>query len=248
MAVLDPKRSDETVLYLIDWARELGATADAIRTFTLTVSTGTVTLTEEENLGVAISVLIAGGTDGVTQEIECEIVTVGGQTLYRDLTLLIDDGATAIVPQTTTKRTLVEMAYEECGLAGYEFDTTPEELASGLRRLDALMAQWRGPGTGLALPYNAPAVIGGSDLDDESGIPDFAANGVAVSLALRIEPMMGKTMSPESRVAYSQSLNAIRAACTVIPERILQRSTIRGAGGKPWSTWNPFQGQGTGNG
>lgn len=238
--VLTPKRSDETVRYLIDWTEQLALTVDTLDDFTLTLDSGSITLSDEQNAGPIIYFLAAGGTDAETQEITCQITTVGGQTLVRNLTLLVSDTAIAIVPQTTTKGAIVTQAFVECGLAGYEFNVTPDEQAEALTRLDSMMAQWRGPGTELQIPYNAPAVIGDSDLSDESGIPDFAFNGVAVSLALRICPQMGKTMSAESRVAYAQSMNAIRAACTVTPERRLQRTTPRGAGNKPFSTWNPY--------
>jgi hypothetical protein len=238
--VLTPKRSDETVRYFVDWTEQLTLTLDTISDYTLTVDTGTVTLSDETYDDFMVSFLAAGGADGVTQEITCEIVTTNGQTLIRALSLVIDDNAIAIVPQTSTKRQVIDQVFQEIGQAGYEFDTTAEEYASALTRLDMLMAQWRGPGTGLRIPYNAPTVIGDSDLADESGIPDYAMNGVVTSLALRIMPVIGKTMSPEGRIAYSQSMNAIRAACTVIPERILQRTTPRGAGNKPGSTWAPF--------
>ena len=102
------------------------------------------------------------------------------------------------------------------------------------------MAQWCGPGESLALPYNFPTSIGGSDLDDASGIPDFAFNAVSIALALRFNPVIGKTMSLESKLAMQSGMNAIRNACTNIPERLLPPNTLRGAGNKPWSTWQPF--------
>lgn len=243
MQYLTPKKPSEDVVYYADWAKELPA--DAIRTFTLTVTAGTITLSEEQNAGIAVRFLASGGADGEVAEIENEIVTVEGQTLKKTLQLQILADAVAIVPQTITKRTIVNMAFEEINLAGYEFDATPEEQFSALRRLDALMAQWKM--SSLDIGYNFPAVLGGGDLDEDAGIPDLALNAVVTSLALRVMPSIGKTMSAETKAALNAGMIALRTWCATIPEMSLQARTPRGSGNKPWSTWNPFGGVGQGN-
>lgn len=246
MTILVPKRSTEAVLYSFDWTRDLAPTSDTLQSFTLVRSTGTVTIGTTANTDKAVTAILSGGADGETATFLLTVVTTGGQTLARDLSLTISDGSTAIYPSTNTKRQLVEMAFEEIGLAGYEFDATPEEQASTLRRLDALMAEWAGPGVNLDVGYNFPPIMGGSDLDDASGVPDFAMNIVAIKLAIRIMPAIGKTMSPETSQAMSAGWTGLRNALAVIPNRTLPRRTIRGAGAKPWGTWNPFQQAGNG--
>lgn len=236
--VLTPKLPGETVAYLIDFAHQLGD--DWIESYTLVIDTGTVTISAQEFGSQYIRAVIAGGLAGETAELTAQIVTNGGQTLSRPVTLLIADDVVAVFPQTTTKRAIVEMAYEEATLAGYEFDQSPEEWMSALRRLDTLMAQWAA--SSLDLGYNFPAAIGQGDLDDEAGIPDLAVNAVAISLALRVYPTLGKTMSGETRVALAQGMVAVRAWCAVLPERSLANKTPIGAGNKPWSTYQPFSG------
>lgn len=236
--VLDPKQPTETVAYYIDWSRQL--LTDTIVSYTLAVTSGTVTITADENGAQFIRMVVAGGADGEVATFSCQIVTYDEQRLDRDLSLVIADAATAITPATTTKRTIVNMAFEEIGLAGYEFDASPQEQFSVLRRLDALMADWKSQS--LNLGYNAPPTIGAGDLDDESGIPDNALNTVVMSLALRAMPAIGKSMSPETRVALAQGMGALRTAYAVIPGRTLPRSTPRGSGNKPSSTWWPFAG------
>lgn len=229
---LTPKLPTETVAYMADWAKELGG--DIITTFTLTVSSGTVTLSEQTNFGQFIRFLVAGGANGETATLAMSVTTAGDQVLKRTLSLSIANGVTALVPITTTKQTIVNMAFEEIGLSSYEFDATPEEQFSALRRLDALMAQWQV--SGLDLGYNFPSAIGAGNPNDPANIPDLSVNAVAISLALRIMPAIGKTMSAETRVALAQGLVAIRAYCAVIPERALPSSTALGAGNwrQPW--------------
>lgn len=236
--VLTPKLPGDAVAYVIPWAHQIGD--DWIESFTLTVNSGTIVIDSRENTSQNIVAVISGGANAETATLTAEIVTAGGQRISRPLSLSIADGVTAVTPDTTTKRTIVEIAYEEATLAGYEFDQTPEEWFSGLRRLDALMAEWSG--ASMALGYNFPAALGQGDLDDAAGIPDFAVNGVALSLALRIYPVLGKSMSPESKTALAQAMVAIRAYCSSLPERSLANKTPLGAGNKPWSTWQPFSG------
>lgn len=141
-------------------------------------------------------------------------------------------------PSTSTKRQIVEMAYEECSLASYEFNVTPEELFSGLRKLDAMMAEWSQ--SSKDLEYNAPAVFGGGDLEDASGIPDAAIQGVAINLAMAIAPAMAKTMSAETRLRLSKSMAVIRAMCAQRPDRGWGRSTVSGAGNRLRNWGSPF--------
>lgn len=138
---------------------------------------------------------------------------------------------------TATKRAVVEMAYEECSLAGYEFDRTPEEYFTGLRRLDALMREWEPT---LPLGYNFPDAFGGGDLDEPIGIPDQALDVAAKYLALRIYPVMGKEMAPTSVYALSAGLSALRAQAQFVPRVTLPAYTVRGMGNAPWSIWSPF--------
>jgi hypothetical protein len=236
--VLTPKLPGDAVAYVIPWAHQIGD--DWIESFTLTVDSGTVIIDSRENSSQNIVAVISGGADGETAELTAEIVTKGGQTLSRPITLLITAGVSSVTPSTATKRTIVTMAFEEMTLAGYEFDAPPEEQFSALRRLDALMAEWAV--SSLDVGYSFPAQMGGGDLDDESGVPDVALNAIAISLAERLMPTIGKTKSPETRVAQARAMNALRAYCATIPERSLANRTPLGSGNKPWSTWQPFSG------
>lgn len=136
------------------------------------------------------------------------------------------------------KRDLIQLAYEECGQAGYEFELTAEEYASALRRLDALMYEWR-DGYGIDLSYNF-ANYGKGSPEDESGIPPAATQVVATYLAMRVAPGIGKTMTAESSGALARSFSLLRTTYTNMPRMGFRAGTIRGAGHRRFGWRDPF--------
>jgi hypothetical protein len=241
MEYLVPKPSGDTVTYFADWSKQLQA-GDLIKTFTLTVTSGTVTISSDPepplNFGTFIRFVVAGGANGETAILSNTVDTVGGQVLTREIQLQVLDTAVAVTPATNTKRQILNLTFQTMGLADYEFNVTPEEWSSALFATDAQMAMWRT--NNLDLNYNAPTVIGGSDLDDPSGIPDDAVLPAASALAFVVAPAIGKTLSVEAKVTAGLAMNALRARYSVTPERVLQGGTPRGAGQKPYGIWQPF--------
>ena len=115
-----------------------------------------------------------------------------------------------------TKRAIVETAYEEIGVsAALGYDVTPEQMALGLSRLDALMEELYQQG--YRLTYNAPAEYRGGDLDDDSGIPAGANQAVYLSLALRLAPTIGRQVSMETKAAHRTAMNAIAIGPATLP-------------------------------
>lgn len=123
------------------------------------------------------------------------------------------------------KRDIIELAFDDCGMAGYEFDRTPEEQSMALRKLNAMMMEhpW------VHLGYDQPS-YGVGQAEGGSGIPDFAINAVAQYLALRIAPGMGVTLSPEYKATMARSLLNLQSELAVIPTICLPGNTVRGAG------------------
>lgn len=139
-----------------------------------------------------------------------------------------------------TKRQFITQAFEEIGLAAYVFDLTPEQLESALRRLDSMIAGWNA--NGVRIGYPLPGSPGASDIDAQSGVPDFANEAIYLNLALRLAPSYGKTVSPESKqfadMAYNQLVNQ---TALPTPERQMPKTMPRGQGTKPWRNFNnPF--------
>lgn len=138
-----------------------------------------------------------------------------------------------------TKRQIVMEAYGELALAGYEFDITPEEVQTGQRRLDTMMATWEG--LGIQVGYAFPASPEDSDPDTPSGLPDKAVETVYLNLAIRLAAGVGKALSPDTK-RNAQTGYAVLLSEAAKPRQQQLPSTLpRGAGNKPWyGLNNPF--------
>jgi hypothetical protein len=133
-----------------------------------------------------------------------------------------------------SKRQFLEAAFTEIGLADYVFNLTAQELATALRRLDAMMAEWNE--RGLRLGYPLPGSPQFSDLDAPSGVPDRANEAVITNLACRIAPSYGKQVLPGTMTTARGALNTILVrAASPTPMRYPGTLPV-GAGNKPWST------------
>lgn len=204
------KAPDSALNYTVNWT-DLLYGAETLTTVTAEVDEVSGLVLEAHVFTAGRSDLIlSGGTAGEVGTITFTLTGSGGLSEIRTMQVVIAEAPVSYNPSTGTKQALVEMAYEEMTLTGYEFDHSPQEYATGLRRLDALMGEWRIKS--LDLGYNFPAVIGQSSLHDPAGIPDATFNTVALALAQRLMPTIGKTMSAETRVALAEGMTALRAA------------------------------------
>jgi hypothetical protein len=131
-----------------------------------------------------------------------------------------------------TKRELVNQAFAELALAGYEFELTPEETQSALIRMDTMLAEWQG--RGISLGYNLPASPSDSDLSEPSGLPDYAVSGVYTNLALRTAGMFGKTPPQTLIAAAAQGMQALWSIAAIPQQQQLRGSMPIGAGNKYW--------------
>ena len=237
--VLPAKAPSEVSTYAISF--EAVAEGASINAYTLAVAVqpnGTAVIASQGLAGYVLTATFSGGVASFDTVFDLSVTFSDGRVIINTLQLPIVADGSANVPATTTKQTLVNMAYEECALAGYEFDVSPEELQSALRRLDGLMAEWKVQG--IDIGYNAPAAFGQGQLSDWSGVPDWAANVAAMYLALRIAPRMNKSMGPAAQRALASGMVALRAKTQVVPEISLKPWTPYGAGNKIWSLYYPF--------
>lgn len=139
-----------------------------------------------------------------------------------------------------TKREFITQAFEEIGLAAYVFDLTPEQLNSALRRMDAMVAGWNA--NGVRIGYPLPSSPGDSDLDTDSGVPDFCNEAIYLNLAVRLAPSFGKTLTQETKAAADLAYgNMANQVAFPTPERQMPQTLPRGQGTKPWRNFNnPF--------
>ena len=132
-----------------------------------------------------------------------------------------------------TKREVVQNAFEEVGLASYAFDLQPEQMQAGLRRLDNMMATWNSRGLRIGYPLtDSPA---GSDLDQDTNVTDEAIEAIVSNLAIRLAPLLGKTVSPDTKATARSAYMALLSRRSTIPERLIDVNAVpAGAGTKYW--------------
>lgn len=128
-----------------------------------------------------------------------------------------------------TKGELVRDALSEMGLASYEFDISPEETVSAVRRLDSMLAQWESDG--IRMGYHQPSSADGSSVEDVSNIPDFAHEAIITNLAIRLAPSYGKVISPDTRMTAKFTYSRLAGRFAKAPEQ-QKLSMPKGAGYK----------------
>jgi hypothetical protein len=127
-----------------------------------------------------------------------------------------------------TKRDLISQAFAEIGMAEYVFDLLPEQWEGGLKRLDAMMAQWNAKG--IRIGYPLPSSYAASSLDQDSEVPDMALEAVYLNLAVRLAPQYGKTVSPDTKIQASTDYKTqLSISAVPIPMRINTNMVPAGA-------------------
>lgn len=124
-----------------------------------------------------------------------------------------------------TKGELVSAALNELGIADYEFDISPDELETGVRRLDSMMAQWSAIGAVLNYPF------GELDSATDSGIPDVAEEAVITNLAIRLASSYGKQPDP-ILLGTARTSKTVLLSFSTRPREIRFPQMPRGAGHK----------------
>lgn len=125
-----------------------------------------------------------------------------------------------------TKNDIINLAFEELGFAGYVFDLSAEQQQSALSRLDMMMAQWSTKG--IRVGYN-----GGDDTSPATplGVTDLAHGAMYLNLAVLLGPMLGKQVSPETKIAAKQAYDALLSRAAM-PMPIQLQQLPAGAGHK----------------
>lgn len=138
-----------------------------------------------------------------------------------------------------TKRQLINEAFAELALQGYEFDITPEEQQTALRRLDMMMATWEA--RGVRVGYAFPASPDDSDLDTDSGMPDSAVETTYLNLAVRIAAGFGKQVSVDTKRAAREGFDVLLWGAAQPIEQQQPSTMPRGAGNRIYrNSQRPF--------
>lgn len=138
-----------------------------------------------------------------------------------------------------TKRTFIELAFEELGIGDYIFDLQPEELSKAVVRLDGMMARWAVDGVEVGYPLAGSPED--SDIDSDVDLPLFAIEPIYTNLAILLGPSVGKIASPATKKTARESLATLYEQCIEIPETKQSSRTPLGAGNKRWNwRWRQF--------
>lgn len=137
-----------------------------------------------------------------------------------------------------TKREICEEAYSELALAGYVFDSTPEEMQRAGRRLDMMMALWAEQG--ISLGYALSSSPGTLNLDADSGVPLYAVEPVVTNLAVRLGAGEGKMAHPSTSAKAKEGYEALTVRAAMPQRQQLRGGMPLGAGLKSGMTGRVF--------
>jgi len=137
-----------------------------------------------------------------------------------------------------TKRQFIEAAFDEIGIGSYQFDLAPEMLQLALKRLDSMMASWNAKGIRLAYPIASDPST--STISDDTSVPDSANEAIYTNLAVRLAPVFGKQIHPDTKQAAFTSYNAMIAKNTSIPTRQFEQTIPAGQGNKFRRNYSPL--------
>lgn len=129
-----------------------------------------------------------------------------------------------------TKGQLVDQAYAELALQGYDFDISPEEEQSALIRLDAMMADWEQDG--IQIGYAFADSPDGIDADTDSGIPPSANQTVFLSLAMQMAASIGKQLAPTTMRTQREGYGKLLRKAAFPPSQQFQGVMPVGAGNR----------------
>jgi hypothetical protein len=137
-----------------------------------------------------------------------------------------------------TRRDIIDASLAEIGYANYAFDMQAEQLEAVKRRLDAMMAEWNAKG--IRIGYPLPSSPADSELSDQTSLPDSAWEAVIGNLAVRIAPMFGKQLMPETKRVAKQAYNTLLGLSALPGEMQYPGSLPLGAGNKGWRDYQVF--------
>jgi hypothetical protein len=126
-----------------------------------------------------------------------------------------------------SKSSLIEGGYEYCGLNGFEYERTPEEMVTGLRHLNALMAEWLADGIDLGFDF---PIYGQGLLEEPSGVPDSACAAIHQALAQRLAPGLGASLSDDAKAAMALSFQSLRARTAAAPPSLVPAHRMPSSG------------------
>ena len=130
------------------------------------------------------------------------------------------------IPSGPTNREIIDRAYRSMGVSDAMFGRTPEEYAVGVEVLSSMMFE---------SPFDLLGYVQldggeGNRVEEESGIARKYLEPVALCLAERLAPAIGKTLAPHTLKAKNRAYSLMCASVVTIPDVKYQDGTPKGAG------------------
>ena len=138
-----------------------------------------------------------------------------------------------------TKQQLIDMAFEEAGLSSGAFPISPEMYQTALMRLDSMMALWSIQGVRPG-PYPLATDPSGSNLDDDSNLPDWANMAVYTKLGIMIATRRNKPVTAQLLSDADTSWNAMLVQLKKDNVMEFPTHTLAGAGARRWGYGRVF--------
>lgn len=132
------------------------------------------------------------------------------------------------IPGGPTNREIIDRAYRSLGVSDGMFARTAEEYQTGIEILASMMME---------SPFDLLGYVQfdggeGNRVEEESGIDRKWLEAVGLSLAERLAPTLGKTLSPHLSKAKVRAYSQLCVAVVPIPEVKHRDGTPRGSGAR----------------
>lgn len=141
------------------------------------------------------------------------------------------------IPTGRTKREIVVLARNFCGISSAEFDLGPDELSEHILMLDVMMGD---------APWNLLGYMPGEPSlpEDRSNLADADVSAVYMELGKRIALGLGAELTPARAAQAGKSYIDLISRYTTPPTQPWRAGTPRGAGNRYWG-WGSYLYSGT---
>lgn len=139
------------------------------------------------------------------------------------------------IPSGPTIKEIVDRAFAAMGTSDAMFGRTENEYQDAVLALNGMMEEWPFDQLGYIVEDQA-----GLRLEEESGIDRKFMTAVAYTLAERMGPTFGKTLSPHAMKTKNSTYSRLCSAVAVIPAAEYAPGTPRGNGHRLGFRLSPF--------
>lgn len=130
-----------------------------------------------------------------------------------------------------TNSEVIKEALSEIGLGARSYSQQPEDMMTGLRRMNLMLSEWLEDGIDVGYePVDDPDE---NNLSTASGIRTNAIRAVVLNLAVEMSPNFGRTVSTRTLVGAVNAKKLARRKDLVVPQKATAITAVpAGAGHK----------------